>query len=142
MIKTLFICYAVLLFLPVACQSPIDPAKQPDKEEIYNFFVDQLKQTAKASGYLGYGMVINGLSVDGPVKELSVPNIGNVTCFNIKINRTEYLDNYTGRYTSIFTNDYYQFYRDEYGHLAVASHIAGQTSTTMRPGPPASKFGE
>jgi len=145
MIKMLFARYTMLLILPIlafACDTNIDTTKPPDRKEIYNFFVNQLKQTAKASGYLKYSMVINNLSVDGPVKEFSVPNVGKVTCFSIKIDRTEYLDNYTGRYTSIFTNDFYQLYRDEYGHLAVASHIAGQTSTTMKPGPPENKFGE
>lgn len=133
MMKVFRPLYPVLLLL-VFCFSGCTqkaPATPPSKEEVYHFFMDKMKQAATAGGYLNYRLTIdkynqNLLTGTCTVEDETVP------CFVIRIDRTEYLDNYTGSYVSTFKNDVYHLYRDNRGHLAVADYAAGQTSTEQR----------
>jgi hypothetical protein len=128
--KTVLKCIILITLLFAACTSK-DPDRAPDNKEIYNYFLKQMKQTATASGYQKYKLVINNIKQTVPL-QCPNPDKTMVTCFGVTVDRTEYYDNYTGRYTTIITNDVYRFYRDEYGQLAVADHTAGQTNTEQK----------
>ncbi|QKJ31260.1 hypothetical protein HQ865_16340 [Mucilaginibacter mali] len=106
-------------------------SKIPDKKEIYNYFLNQLKQTAKASGYLKYRLVINRLQQDTVAGNCFTQNSGEVSCYTITIDRTEYLDNYTGTYTTTYTGDVYRLFRNDDGKLDVAGHTAGSQNTVQ-----------
>lgn len=103
----------------------------PNQKEIYKFFQKQMEQTATASGYLKYKLVINRLKQAMPAKK-TVADVGTVAVFPIEVDRTEYYDNYTGTYITTFTNDEFELYRDEQGDLAIADHNAGQTNTEQK----------
>jgi hypothetical protein len=103
----------------------------PDQKEIYKFFQKQMEQTATASGYLKYKLVINKLKQAAPTTK-TVEDVGTVPVFPIKVDRTEYYDNYTGTYITTFTNDEFELYRNEKGDLAIATHTPGQTNTEQK----------
>jgi predicted small lipoprotein YifL len=107
------------------------PDTPPDQKEVFNFFQKQMKQTATASGYLKYKLVINKLKQAAPAQK-QVEDVGTVPVFPIKVDRTEYYDNYTGTYVTTFTDDEFDLYRDEQGDLAIADHNAGQTNTEQK----------
>lgn len=127
--------FLVPVLLLAAChqrsQTPAYLAKVPDKKQVYNYFLGQLKQAAKAGGYLKYRLVINNLRIDTAAGNCTTHQNASVTCFTIAINRTEYLDNYTGTYTTTYTGDVYRLYRDENGNLAEAEHTAGAQNTVQ-----------
>ena len=114
----------------VACKQK-SPDRPPDNKEIYSFFLNQVKRTAAASGYLKYNLVINKVRQTAPGQCVNQDHTY-VTCFGITVDRTEYFDNYTGRYTTQVTNDTYRLYRNEYGELAIADHTPGQTNTDQK----------
>lgn len=103
----------------------------PDQKEVYKFFQKKMEQTATASGYLKYKLVINRLRQAAPAKK-TVEDVGTVPVFPIKVDRTEYYDNYTGTYVTTFTDDEFELYRDEDGDLEIADHNAGPTNTEQK----------
>jgi len=123
-----YIVFLTLLF--AACKQK-SPGQPPNDKEVYNFFLDQMKQTAKASGYQSYKLEVGKIHKEAS-SQCATQDGEMVTCFGITIDRTEYYDNYTGTYVTKITNDVFRLYRDEYGKLAVASHIPGQTETEQK----------
>lgn len=133
MMKAVRLPYLILLMFisfTFSCTQKA-PDVAPSKEEVYHFFMSRMKQAAKAGGYLNYRLTINKFTQDIVPEQCNVQD-ENVPCFTVYIDRTETLDNYTGSYVSTFKNDVYHLYRDEKGHLAIADHDAGQTSTEQR----------
>lgn len=124
------IIYLIPVILLSACRSKT-LSRIPDDKEVYNYFLDQLKQTAKAGGYLKYRLAINKLQRDTISGDCTTPDHENVSCFTISIDRTEYLDNYTGTYTTTFTGDVYHLYRKPDGKLGEVDHVAGAQNTVQ-----------
>jgi hypothetical protein len=138
MTKLKLCAFLFLLIILPACK-PTTTSKPPSDKEIYNFFQEQLKQTAKASGFLNYKLTIDKLQQDTTVNKCTLRDRSAVPCYTLVINRTEYLDNYTGTYTTTYMGDVYHLYRNEYGKLAIIDHADGSVNTRQDLHPDATK---
>lgn len=133
--KNILLACVVIVATTVLCsgctQKQGNAAHAPGKFELYKFFEKELRQTAKAGGYVNYKVKIDRVQQAEPL-ECNVPEEGAVTCYPFKIDRTEYLTGYHQTYVSKYVGDEYKIYRDREGRLKIFDHQAGQTETVER----------
>ena len=129
---SLFILLSLILFAftaqPIVWTKPA-AGGAPTEAEVRAYFAKYNADWTVSHQYTEPTISFQKIQIAPPTKYNFV-GVGWQVCYPVKIDWTAgYTYAYRRwRYTSRYTNDYYRFYRDDFGQLAVGDHQNGQST--------------